>query len=504
MTAMPTIAAALGLVAAVQVSGSSDAVSQTLQLMGFDPDRAALITALLVGGLAAAAGALAGGRKGLPVLLGAFAAFLLFGPTFVAETRSAMAATGAAGTFDPIGWLLTLITLLTSAAVSAWAGMTLALEVRAAMLRAWPDISGGLRAPELRPRALRAALPVVLIAALLIVSVPVFGDMVNFSPDARMFQGGSGFVGLAGPQDQPGVTPSGAAGSQAPAPTGIAVPAGPFGSAARPWLAWLPKGSGTVATAHLAPYWKNAGSAQSVIDIYTPPGYSTSRHYPVIYEAPWGIAAWTKGVIVTSVLDGLIDRGRIPPVIVVFMNAGSGPYPDSECANSYDGRQWFDSYVAQTVVPWVDAHYSTIREASARTTMGMSQGGYCAAILALHHPDLFSSVISMSGYYQAGIFGTTASYIFGNNPSFIAADSPDVVVNDLPPATRARLGFVIVADPAQPLYGPQAAAFDKQLLADGYPYVFIPATLTHGWYQVRETLPQALADWASRQAATTF
>jgi enterochelin esterase-like enzyme len=108
--------------------------------------------------------------------------------------------------------------------------------------------------------------------------------------------------------------------------------------------------------------WENGSATQVEVAVYAPPGYdsNSSLKYPTLYEVPWNVATWQDGVDLTGALDTLIDRGTMPPAIVVYVDAGRGPYPDSERANSYDGRGWYDRFVAQTVVPWVDSHYRTI------------------------------------------------------------------------------------------------------------------------------------------------
>jgi len=185
--------------AAVVVLGSvySDTVRSTdvtFVLMGFDPDRSQLITALIVGGVAAAAAALVIDRVGYATVLGAVSVGALFTETFVAETRNALAATGALGSFDRTGWILTLVTLLVIGFISAWAGATLATGARPAI------IASGVAAKDLaktrRPGLARRPIAAVLVIALLVVTVPAFGDMVNLSPDALMLGGGNQGAGL--------------------------------------------------------------------------------------------------------------------------------------------------------------------------------------------------------------------------------------------------------------------------------------------------------------------
>jgi hypothetical protein len=77
-----------------------------------------------------------------------------------------------------------------------------------------------------------------------------------------------------------------------------------------------------------------------------------------------------------------------------------------------------------------------------------------------------------------------------------------VVIDRLSPEERAGMYFVLVAEPAQQLYGHQATGFADLLAAGGYPHLLIETKLSHGWVQVRQEMPAAIAAWAGRMVAT--
>lgn len=497
--------AAIVLLVAV-VSGAMDDLNTTLVVMGFDPDRAQLIASLLIGALAAAAATLMTGRSRLAAVAGFVGAGALFAGTFAAETRGALGATGVDGVFDLRGWLLTLLTLVVSGLVCGWAGAALAATARPAVLQAFAVTKAAAMRRRVEPRELGYPMAVVLVVVLLVVTVPAFGDLVNYAPDSLM-RGGAAPQAAASvgadspaPTDSPSIAPSAdssptTAGSR-PAPTAS--------QPAKPWLAWLPSGPGAVASANMAAPWKDGKASTVDVTFYTPPGYdgSGTRRYPVLYEAPTGYHLWDGATNVKAALDTLIDSGAIPPTIVVFIDSAGGPFPNTECADSYDGRQWYDTFVSKTVVGWVDAHYKTIPDPTARATAGMSEGGYCAAILALHHPTVFGTSISFSGYYQAGGAQGTSAAPFGGSKILLANNSPTVVAGRLDAAIRAQLYFIVIAKPDQPGYGPEALAFEKILSANHYPYEGIVASEPHGWQQVRDYFPAAVEAWAAREVTT--
>jgi hypothetical protein len=472
------------LVTAVTVlSGTIDSANATLVLMGFDTNRAHLIIALLIGGAAAAAAALVTSRTVWPALAGVGVVAALFGYTFVSQTDNALKATGAAGTFDLNGWLLTALALVMSGVISGWAGATLALAIRPTLAQAGATVRDAVRGRRIDGGRLRLPLAVVLVAILLVVSVPVFGDMVNFTTDARMLHGAPPKVGLAGGEPAP----------KAPGMT----------TSQRPWRSWQPSGGGSVYTADLPAPWKNGSSATERIDIYTPPGYNPDgkQRYPVVYEAPFPYDLWDKSINIGAVLDSLIDSGKIPPVIAVFLDDLGAPILDTECANSVDGSQWMDTFISSTMVSYVDSNYETIAKATARAITGFSEGGYCAAILALRHPAVFGTAIPFSAYYFAGEGNPESGRPFAGSPTALADASPMILAARLSPADRAKLYFIVIAQPSQPLYGYEAADFERLLNAENYQFVSLKADLPHGWDQVRSELPAALEAWATHMTA---
>ena len=480
-------------------SGAVDSSNLTLVFMGFDQDRAQLITSLLIAGAAAAAATLATNKSGQATLagLGVFAAMFL--RVSLVETRNALRSTGADGSFDPIGWLSTMLTLFMLAAASCWIGAVLAQALRPSLIEAGTVIRAAVRSRRLDPRLQGQPLAVAVVAILLIVTVPVFGDMVNYTPDSRMLHGGGQPVGLIPVESTNSPAPD--SGSPSPGASTRSPEPGPTRSVRpnqRPWLAWRPSGSGSVTTVNLPAPW-TGGSATTDVTIYTPPGYDPNgkRLYPVLYEAPTGFSFWDSATNAKTALDTIIDRGDAPPMIMVFVSSGDGPYPDSECADSVDGRELMDTFISQTVVSYVDSHFLTIARADARAVTGFSQGGYCAAILPLRHPAVFATSIPFSGYFSAGADTANAKAPFGGNAAAMAAASPMVVATELPAIERAKLFFIVVAKPNDPFFGTEATVFEHLLAVEGYHYVTPAVKVGHGWDQVRQLFPAALEAWAA-------
>ncbi|MFF5264256.1 alpha/beta hydrolase [Actinomadura viridis] len=138
--------------------------------------------------------------------------------------------------------------------------------------------------------------------------------------------------------------------------------------------------------------------------VYVPPGYDDDpgRRYPTVYVImgfTGHIAMWRNRTPFRQpfpeTADAVFARGDAPPAIVVYVDAWT----------SYGGSQYLDSpgtgryhtHLCDEIVPWVDAHYRTLPEASHRAITGKSSGGYGAMITPMLRPDLFGALATHAG-----------------------------------------------------------------------------------------------------------
>jgi S-formylglutathione hydrolase FrmB len=118
---------------------------------------------------------------------------------------------------------------------------------------------------------------------------------------------------------------------------------------------------------------------------------------PVVYFLhgwPGGPQAMMSAVI--PALTKSFAKGSTP-FIAVFPDGNAKAHSDSEWADSSDGRAMVESWLTKRVIPYVE--HKNIRTKDRRAIVGFSMGGYGAAMIALHHPDLFSQVGSLAGYF---------------------------------------------------------------------------------------------------------
>jgi S-formylglutathione hydrolase FrmB len=151
----------------------------------------------------------------------------------------------------------------------------------------------------------------------------------------------------------------------------------------------------------------SVGEDARTVRVYLPPSYdrpeAAQRRYPVVYMLhgwPGSDGNLLEFGHANATADSLIARGAIPEILMVFPNgAGSGLLGRSLWIDSYDGRKRLEQFVTHDLIDWVDDHYRTIRSASGRGIIGLSDGGDAAVNLALKHPDLFGACGGHSADY---------------------------------------------------------------------------------------------------------
>ncbi|HEX7495304.1 MAG TPA: hypothetical protein VF349_01595, partial [Candidatus Limnocylindrales bacterium] len=92
-------------------------------------------------------------------------------------------------------------------------------------------------------------------------------------------------------------------------------------------LVWSPSGTGQVTVVNMPAPWIGGSKRTADVSIYTPPGYDPAgtQLYPVVYEAPTGLALWNGETGAISELNSLIDSGGMPAAIVVFIDESGAP-----------------------------------------------------------------------------------------------------------------------------------------------------------------------------------
>jgi S-formylglutathione hydrolase FrmB len=166
------------------------------------------------------------------------------------------------------------------------------------------------------------------------------------------------------------------------------------------------------------------GRVQQVF-VYLPPEYDDQprARYPVLYllhGVPGRPDQFLRVIRAGVIDDVLVALGRAEPLIVVMPSGSTGFFTDTEWANGLRPHAAWETFVAHDLVHAIDARYRTLARGSGRAIGGLSEGGYGALNIALHHPGEFRVIESWSGYEQApklrAIFGRSRARLAYNSP----------------------------------------------------------------------------------------
>ena len=113
--------------------------------------------------------------------------------------------------------------------------------------------------------------------------------------------------------------------------------------------------------------------------------------FPVLYLLHGWSGWYSNWIVKVPELQAWADESRI--MIVCPEGGYSSWYFDSPI----DSSMRLETYIGIEVPAYIDSHYSTINNRSARAIAGLSMGGHGALFIAMRHPELFGACGSMSG-----------------------------------------------------------------------------------------------------------
>jgi enterochelin esterase-like enzyme len=143
-------------------------------------------------------------------------------------------------------------------------------------------------------------------------------------------------------------------------------------------------------------YSKTVGKNRRAL-IYTPPAYSKSKKYPVLYLLH-GIGGdekeWLNGGHPQVILDNLYAENKIEPMIVVMPN-GRATKDDSAKGNimAPDKVQAFATFekdLLNDLIPFIEKKYPVLKDREHRAIAGLSMGGGQSLNFGLGNLDQFA------------------------------------------------------------------------------------------------------------------
>ncbi|HTL18047.1 MAG TPA: alpha/beta hydrolase-fold protein [Patescibacteria group bacterium] len=141
---------------------------------------------------------------------------------------------------------------------------------------------------------------------------------------------------------------------------------------------------------------KTVGTTRKM-QVYTPPGYSKDKKYPVLYLLH-GIGGdeteWERFATPDVLLDNLIADGKAVPMIIVMPN-GRAQKDDQAGPNPMATAPAFAKFerdLLDDVIPAIESRYSVQADWEHRALAGLSMGGGQSLNFGLAHLDTFAWV----------------------------------------------------------------------------------------------------------------
>ncbi len=209
-----------------------------------------------------------------------------------------------------------------------------------------------------------------------------------------------------------------------------------------------------------------SGFSARQAQVYLPPAWAAPGQAPLpvvvlLHGTPGNPTDWVEGGQAQMTADAwAAAHGGVAPVLVMPDINGSLT-ADTECVDSPLGR--VETYLTVDVPAAVRADLGTLPPGPAWAVAGLSEGGSCALMLALRHPDLFGTFGDFGGLAGPRVGETnadtadTVAQLFGGSQQEFAAHEPaDLLATGRFPRTGGW--FQVGSLDAEPLAAAQRLA----------------------------------------------
>jgi enterochelin esterase-like enzyme len=145
---------------------------------------------------------------------------------------------------------------------------------------------------------------------------------------------------------------------------------------------------------------KSVGTTRRM-QVYTPPGYSPEKRYPVLYLLH-GIGGdeteWQRFAKPSLLMDNLLAEGNAVPMILVMPN-GRAQKNDRAEGNVFASAPAFAAFekdLMEDVIPAIESRYAVLPGRENRALAGLSMGGGQSLNFGLAHPERFAWIGAFS------------------------------------------------------------------------------------------------------------
>ncbi len=139
-----------------------------------------------------------------------------------------------------------------------------------------------------------------------------------------------------------------------------------------------------------------------MLRVYTPPGYSADRKYPVLY-LHHGLGntstEWTQRARAPIIMDNLLAEKKAEPFIIVFPSGNATATQVDEKQGDRTQASYGAPYhedLLKEIIPFVESQYSVYTDRDHRAIAGMSMGGGQTLNIGLANLDRFGWVAAVA------------------------------------------------------------------------------------------------------------
>jgi enterochelin esterase-like enzyme len=182
--------------------------------------------------------------------------------------------------------------------------------------------------------------------------------------------------------------------------------------------------------------------------VYLPPQYFGKAYadykFPAIellHGSPGQPETWVNVMNVIPIYLGLLARHQAQPAVLVMPDIDGGLQYSLQCLNAPGGMQDM-TFVGAEVPNWVAGNLRVQHPGLMWGIGGYSEGGFCAANIALNYADRFGFSGVLSGYFTLDKSQVPIKWkpggrpsdinVFKNDPKLAARNTPDEYILHIP------------------------------------------------------------------------
>jgi S-formylglutathione hydrolase FrmB len=184
------------------------------------------------------------------------------------------------------------------------------------------------------------------------------------------------------------------------------------------------------------------------VDVYLPVGYTDpaqrTRRYPVLQTFP-GYPG--SPFVPVAAIDAAVAAHLMTAPIVIASVAEIPAGRDTECVDGTPRDPKVETWLTRDVPDWAQRTLRVNTDRGSWATLGVSAGGWCAAMATMLHPDRYAAAVVLGGYFRPD-FGTLYAPFTPNSPQgrrydlvALAAQHPPAVALWVQTSQADRLSY---------------------------------------------------------------